>query len=406
MPKLLWLSPLSVHDTSNPSATQMRTMLLSLKARGVEIVALSALNFLQDSGTSLFTDLEEKLKGEDTSFNLNDNDINFIYIRTKSRRLGDMPSQEQRNFYAKFCAIISAFRPDVVMGSGSDMLSMVCFDEAHRRGLPTVYTLLDSVPARFNFPNIDIVVTDSSAVSNLYASSHKINSVVTGSFTPVNIPEKLAEDKDRKRITMVNPCLEKGLGVFIRLAQLKNKELKGTKFTVLETTEGQFKEQVALLKKGNSSKPAFTEKDLSIIEVLPPSTTLDEVLNQSRMLVAPSLAFEGIVPVAREAVVRGVPVLATNQTGFGESIGDAGVLVEAPKTIMDNHAHILTDEEMAFFIKGFDMILNDKIAERCANVAARYDINYAANRLAATLKPLFDMRAGYNPQLLRNGSLI
>ena len=110
MPKLLWVSPLSVHDTTNASATQWRNMLLSLKAREVDIVGLSALNFLQESGTSMFTDLDEKLKGNENSFNLNDNNINFIYMRTKSRHLGDMTSQEQRNFYAKFCAIINAFR--------------------------------------------------------------------------------------------------------------------------------------------------------------------------------------------------------------------------------------------------------------------------------------------------------
>ena len=222
MPKLLWVSPLSVHDSSNPSAAQMRNMLLSLKARGIEIIGLSALNFLNESGTSMFTDLDDKLKGNETSFNLEDNGIKFIYIRTKSRKLGDMISQEQRNFYAKFCAIINAFRPDVVMGSGTDMLSMVCFDEARRRGLPTTYTLLDGTPARFNFPNIDLVVTDSAATSNLYATKHRINSVVTGSFTEVTGPlafgGKVEHDPSNKKfITMVEPTVDKGLGIFLRL---------------------------------------------------------------------------------------------------------------------------------------------------------------------------------------------
>ena len=80
MPKLLWVSPLSVHDTASSSATQMRNMLLSLKARDVDIVGLSALNFVNEKGTSMFSDLDEKLKGNENSFNLNDNNINFIYI--------------------------------------------------------------------------------------------------------------------------------------------------------------------------------------------------------------------------------------------------------------------------------------------------------------------------------------
>lgn len=400
MPKLLWVSPLSVHDTSSSSATQMRNMLLSLKARDAEIVGLSALNFVHERGTSMFTDLEDKLKGEDTSFNLNDNNINFIYIRTKSRHLGDMISQEQRNFYAKFCALINAFRPDVVMGSGSDMLSMVCFDEAHRRGIPTVYTLLDGTPERFNFPNIDVVVTDSSATANLYATNRKINSVVVGSFLPVTAPNMSTDLPERKRITMVNPTLDKGLGVFAALARLQALKLSDYQFTVCELYEGQFKEQMALI------NPAYSEQDLQAIEVLPPNTSLSQVLLESKVLVTPSLAFESSLNIARDAIAHGVAVLGTNQTGIAEVIGDAGVLVELPAHVIEQRTSPIADSDMGNFIKGLEIILANDFSEKCANVTKRYDINYSANRLVMVLKPLFDKRAGNNPQLLRNGSLI
>ena len=407
MPKLLWVSPLSVHDTTNASATQWRNMLLSLKAREVDIVGLSALNFLQESGTSMFTDLDEKLKGNENSFNLNDNNINFIYMRTKSRHLGDMTSQEQRNFYAKFCAIINAFRPDVVMGCGTDMLSMVCFDEAKRRGLPTVYTLLDGTPRRFNFPNIDVVVTDSSATANLYATMQKINCVVTGSFLPVvgSKPQE-GESVERKRITMINPSLDKGLTIFARLAQMNPAAAQVFKFTVYETYQGQFAEQIAKAHELGSSEPAFSAEALNSIEVLPPTTPSREVLAQTKLLVAPSLSFEGINPIAREAVASGIPVLATNQIGLAESIGEAGVLVEIPAYCLNDHQVVPRTEDMTNFIKGLTMALSEDYTERCQKVSRRFDVNLSANRLAVILKPLFDQRAGNNPQLLRNGSLV
>lgn len=406
MPKLLWVSPLSVHDTSNSSATQMRNMLLSLKARDVEIVGLSALNFVHESGTSMFTDLDEKLKGEEVSFNLNDNNINFIYIRTQSRKLGDMVSLEQRNFYAKFCAIINAFRPDVVMGCGTDMMSMVCFDEAHRRGIPTVYTLLDGTPERFNFPNIDVVVTDSNATSSLYAISRKINSVVVGSFIPVQPAQKSETPVERKRITMVNPSVNKGLGIFLRLASLKGQKLADTKFTVCESYEGQFLEQAALIHEKGSEKAAFDDKFLQSIEVIPAKSDISNILNESKALVMPSLSFESVVNIAREAVAHGTPVLGTNQTGIAESIGNAGVLVEPPASALAEPNVVLSVDEMTNFVKGLDLILNNDFTEQCSEVTKRYDINFSANRLAMILKPLFDKRAGNNPQLLRNGSLI
>lgn len=412
MPKLLWVSPLSVHDSSNPSAAQMRNMLLSLKARGIEIIGLSALNFLNDSGTSMFTDLDDKLKGNETSFNLEDNGIKFIYIRTKSRKLGDMISQEQRNFYAKFCAIINAFRPDVVMGSGTDMLSMVCFDEARRRGLPTTYTLLDGTPARFNFPNIDLVVTDSAATSNLYATKHRINSVVTGSFTEVTGPlafgGKVEHDPSNKKfITMVEPTVDKGLGIFLRLSQNVPAQARNLKFAVRESYAGQFTEQVALLKdKANPNKAPFTKAALSKIFVLGPEVTDAELFESTKVLMVPSLSFESINNISREAITYGVPVLATNQTGLAESIGEAGVLVEIPEYCLNNHYMAPAAEDLANFYKGLQIILTEDFTNRTADVAKRYNINYSANRLAATLKPLFDKCAGNNPQLLRNGSLI
>ncbi len=423
MPKLLWVSPLSVHDTASTSATQMRNMLLSLKARDVDIVGLCALTFVHESGTAMFTDLDEKLKGKETSFNLNDNNINFVYIRTKSRNLGDMISQEQRNFYAKFCALINAFRPDVVMGSGADMLSMVCFDEARRRGIPTVYTLLDGTPRRFNFPNIDVVITDSNAISNLYASQQKLNAVVTGSFLPITSPLITAKAKEeaaaaaaekgetykepeRNRITMINPAVEKGVGVFARLAQVAPKEAKKCKFTVYETYEGQFKQHISHIHQKGNTNPAFSEEDLSKIEVLSPKVSSAEVLATTKVLVVPSLNFEGIVNIAREAIASGIPVLATNQTGLAESIGEAGILVEMPSYCISDHKCAPDAKDMGNFIKGLQMALTEDFAPRCATVAKRYDINISANRLAAILKPLFDLRAGNNPQILRNGSLI
>lgn len=328
-------------------------------------------------------------------------------MRTKSRHLGDMTSQEQRNFYAKFCAIINAFRPDVVMGCGTDMLSMVCFDEAKRRGLPTVYTLLDGTPRRFNFPNIDVVVTDSSATANLYATMQKINCVVTGSFLPVvgSKPQE-GEVVEHTRITMINPSLDKGLTIFARLAQMNPAVAQNFKFTVYETYQGQFAEQIAKAHELGSSEPAFSAEALSSIEVLPPTTPSREVLAQTKLLVAPSLSFEGINPIAREAVASGIPVLATNQIGLAESVGEAGVLVEIPAYCLNDHQVVPRSEDMTNFIKGLTMALSEDYAERCQKVSRRFDVNLSANRLAVILKPLFDLRAGNNPQLLRNGSLV
>lgn len=416
MPKLLWVSPLSIHDTSSIPALQIRNMLLALKARNVDILVLSALTFEEERGTAMFTDLDEKLKSQDNTFNLNDNGINCIYIRTKSRRLGDMVSAEQRTFYGKLCAIINAFRPDVVMGRGTDMLSMVCFDEAKLRGLPTAYVLLENTPPRFYFPNIDLVLTDANAVARLYASTHKINATVVGSFIPVegplcnpNADQSCLENIDsRKRILMINPTVSKGLGIFMRLVQMCSEELKDYKFTVIESEANQFIQNAYKLREKGSDKVVFDREYLNsgVVEILPPSTSIEEIMKQSRALIVPSLGFESVMRIARDAIAHGTPVLGTNLTGIAESIGEAGVLVEPPAYCLSNHTILPTKTDMANFVKGLKMLLNESYIERCTKVSKAYDMNYPANRLYQALKPLLDQNAGNNPQLLRSGSII
>ena len=140
--------------------------------------------------------------------------------------------------------------------------------------------------------------------------------------------------------------------------------------------------------------------------MLPPTTPSREVLAETKVLIAPSLSFEGINALTREAVVSGIPVLATNQIGLAESIGEAGVLLEIPAYCLNDHHVVPRGEDMANFVKGLTMLLSEDYSARCAKVSRRFDVNLSANRLAVVLKPLFDQRAGNNPQLLRNGSLV
>lgn len=417
MPKLLWVSPLSVHDTSSASAIQMRNMLLSLKNRNIDIIALSALNFTQDGGTAMFLDLEEKLKGKETFFNLNDNGINFVYIRTKSRNLGNMISQEQRNFYGKLCGIINSFKPDLIMGTGTDMLSMVCFDEAKRRNIPTAYVLLDGTPRHFNFPNIDVVLTDSTAVANLYAVQNKINAVVTGSFLPVDGPltksltnEDLTKfqnhTKQRKRITMINPALNKGIAIFLRMAQYATKDLKKYRFTILETEPNQIAQALSQIKDKDTAKEAFTEEILQNIDILPVPNSLLSIFAETAVLVIPSLSFESSVRYAREAISCGVPILANNLTGIAETMGDAGLLLPPPPYCLQDPRIAPSKADISNYLKSLKLLLSEDYTLKCIKVTQSYDLNIATNRLFTTLKPLLDQRAGNNPQLLRLGSLI
>ena len=106
----------------------------------------------------------------------------------------------------------------------------------------------------------------------------------------------------RGAITMINPCAVKGISIFLALAD----EFPIQVFGALPgwgTTEA---DRQALAARPN-------------ITMLRHAKNIDEVLNETHLLLVPSLWFEGFGLIVVEAMLRSIPVLAS----------DAGGLVEA-----------------------------------------------------------------------------
>ncbi len=104
---------------------------------------------------------------------------------------------------------------------------------------------------------------------------------------------------DKQSVLLINPCTAKGLPIYVELAR----RLPETKFLAL---------------KGWGTTPADISV-MSSIEVLDTVESIDEVLARTSVLVAPSLWYEGFGLVVTEALLRGIPVLASNHGGLTEA---------------------------------------------------------------------------------------
>jgi surfactin synthase thioesterase subunit/glycosyltransferase involved in cell wall biosynthesis len=104
---------------------------------------------------------------------------------------------------------------------------------------------------------------------------------------------------DKQSVLLINPCTVKGLPIYVELA----KRLPDKKFMAL---------------KGWGTTPADLNA-MSGIEVLDTVASIDEVLGRTSVLVAPSLWYEGFGLVVTEALLRGIPVLASNHGGLTEA---------------------------------------------------------------------------------------
>lgn len=103
-------------------------------------------------------------------------------------------------------------------------------------------------------------------------------------------------------VTMVNPCAIKGIFIFLGLAE----RLPQTRFAAVPTW-GTTSEEIDLLKR---------RTNITLIE---PADDIEQVLVRTRALLMPSLWDEAFGRTAAEAMLRGIPVLASDVGGLPEA---------------------------------------------------------------------------------------
>ncbi|GAA4929262.1 glycosyltransferase family 4 protein [Actinoplanes utahensis] len=108
---------------------------------------------------------------------------------------------------------------------------------------------------------------------------------------------------DGDSVTMVNPCAYKGIDIFLGLADA----FPGVPFLAVPTWGATEADHTALRQRLN-------------IEVMAPEDDIDRVFARTRALVMPSLWDETFGYTALEALLRGVPVLASNVGGLPEAM--------------------------------------------------------------------------------------
>lgn len=111
-------------------------------------------------------------------------------------------------------------------------------------------------------------------------------------------------------ILMINPCAVKGLPIFLQVAR----EFKNVEFAALSGWGTTAADKDAIARVPNA-RLLSTVKDI------------EEVLSQARLLLMPSLWYEGFGLIAMEAMLRGLPVVASNSGGLMEAKRGTGYVL-------------------------------------------------------------------------------
>ena len=396
MPKILWLSPYSLHDTSSGASVHAKVMLEALAKIGFEVWSCASFVFDNKSGTLVFGDLEKRLAEDDhKTFILDDNGIHYVYTRCANRSEMQFTLDEGQLFYETFLEVLDEFKPDIIFGYCPGMAPLACNIEARRRGIKTVYLLLNGNHSNFSFSYYDLVVTDSQATADLYARRDHINVTPTGAF--LNHENLISPERDPKYVTFINPVGAKGLPIFAKMAKLCQTEMPDLRFLVINS-RGNFSQTVTLLhEKDKPDVHPYTAADFPNVDMASSQKDMRPVFKVTKALIAPSLWFESWGRVTSEAALNRIPVLCSTSGGLAEAMAGCGISLEAPEHCRQDHWSIPTDEEIRPWMDALKEILKSDYSEQFDKAREQLSLERATQRALDALAPLYNSRGSDHP---------
>jgi surfactin synthase thioesterase subunit/glycosyltransferase involved in cell wall biosynthesis len=218
------------------------------------------------------------------------------------------------NLRAYFAARIAAFQPDAILTSTDDP-AQVLLEVSVRSGVPTVYLARATMALPFGpdcaFPSAAKTEVLRQADAVVGVSQYVADYIRKWSGIPaVHVPISLLDPPpypdlgrfENEFVTLVNPCAVKGISIFLELAD----RMPGVPFAAVPTWGTTQQDRAALAKRAN-------------VTLLDPVDNVDDILRRTRVLVVPSLWAEARSRMVVEAMLRGVPVIASDIGGIPEA---------------------------------------------------------------------------------------
>ena len=286
-----------------------RLLMEALAAQGHEVVVVAR---VEDFGNSSHQRLLEQLAARGISVTGEDSArIQFRLNGVEVRVLTGEPFLR-----AYFSAQIAEFDPDVILTSTDDPAHLMLHCALHASRARVVYLIRATIAVPFG--------PDSAMRSDAHtAALRQVDGVVAvseyvaryarewGNLDAVHVPISLLEPReyaavgriDNRFVTMVNPCAVKGLPIFLALAE----QMPNVEFAAVPTWGTTAADLAALRGRPN-------------ITVLDPVDDIHQVFEQTRVALVPSLWAEARSRIILEAMVRGIPVIASHVGGLAEAM--------------------------------------------------------------------------------------
>jgi len=261
---------------------------------------------------------------------------------------------------------IRAFAPDWVLVSSEDVAHVLLREAAH--ALPERLVYLAHTPQFFPFGpeswNRDEAASAAiRRAAGVVAISHHVAGYILehlGREATVIHPPIYGRPPYRQfgrfgsgTVLMVNPCAVKGISIFLALARV----FPNVEFAALKGWGTTAQDRAAL-----SALP-----NIRLLDTVP---DIEDVLREARCLLMPSVWYEGFGLIAMEAMLRGVPVVASNSGGLEEAKRGTGCVVPVRpvakyELVFDDTGMpraIVPEQDLHPWVVALETMLNDQTA--------------------------------------------
>jgi glycosyltransferase involved in cell wall biosynthesis len=218
---------------------------------------------------------------------------------------------------------IAEFQPDWVLVSSEDLGHGLLREAQHAAPGRVVY--LAHTPQFFPFgqaawnpePQAARLVQEAAGVVAIGQHMAKYIEAALGRpaaviHPPIYGPGPFANHANFERglITMINPCAVKGISIFLDVAS----RMPDLAFGVVPGW-------------GTTSEDRRALSRLPNVKILPNARNIDDVLAQTRVLLMPSLWYEGFGLIVMESMLRGIPVISSDSGGLVEAKRGTGYVL-------------------------------------------------------------------------------
>ncbi|MBV9124533.1 MAG: glycosyltransferase [Planctomycetes bacterium] len=377
-PRLLFCSWHGYLDDASGAAVSLRELFALLAGRGWPCAVLCgpALDAAASSGPQPrerpgLRVVNRPAPGGPVSFTLSHFHLDgvggtmFLPSAFQQGRGANQPEGEV--FLALLSRILERWRPDLVFTYGGDDLARAIRIAARERGLPVVFWLRN--PEYFKpatFATADAILVPSAFLRDLYQA--RLGLSCTAIPSPVNRARVLCPDRQGRFVTFVNPEPAKGLFLFARLAEELGRRRPDIPLLVVES-------------RGRAEALAGTGLDLGRLGNLfgmPNTPDPRDFFRVTRLLLAPSLWAEPSGRVVMEALVNGIPVLASNRGGLPETLARAGYVFPVPERYTSCSTLVPAAEEVLPWIETILRLWDDRAfyeqeSRRCVEAARDWE---------------------------------